>query len=97
MPGFPGAGIWMDDAQQKTCQFWLLTLWLSTFWLLAMYFREFITLVAVVCIFRWMSWLSGHSSSLSVLFEVSDHLAGLVVRAAAGARREPGTEWRVVT
>ena len=28
--GFPGAGIWMDDAQQKTCQFWLRTLWLLT-------------------------------------------------------------------
>ena len=23
----------MDDAQQKACQFWLLTLWLLTFWL----------------------------------------------------------------
>ena len=30
---------------QKTCKFWLLTLWLFTFWLLTVYLRVFLTLL----------------------------------------------------
>ena len=32
------------QTQQKTGQFWLLTLWLFTFWLFKVYFRDLLTL-----------------------------------------------------
>ena len=63
-------------------------------------FRSFSHFLAVLCISRWISWLSGHSSPLSVLFEVAavqglaSNALGLAWAVGGGVRL---TVWRLDT